>query len=365
MLLGVPADEYVDVTGDGVADVLLTSRTVHITDPQQPGYLGLYKLGLRTLSGTSVLMWSTPSNQRWYTLAESGRLDTADLAARIHYKQLSWTDPDQPTEFWLLERPFGPAITREQDGWFGTGAHYDGTMVMRSANERGTGIAAFAFELPFPYGRVTIKVQQAVGVPNGFGDEGDPVPTEPKVRHEFEFEHVEDPPQLLIPAGLPPDERVNLNSDEVDDVVITGHKEHWHGTNQPGYYVRGISPLPGTMLLLTKEQGGALGFFRLRDGEVLTPERLATGLAAGTLWWASGERERVFFPVMRHPFGMPDQVQEWSFEEDAFNGALVFRTTEYTRPIIGTIEITGDAPGGVFGAKPQTWVEEGQVLELR
>ncbi|MBL0044023.1 MAG: hypothetical protein IPP33_06345 [Flavobacteriales bacterium] len=151
---GPPADEYVDVTGDGIADLLITSRTVHVSDPQQPGYLGMYKLGVRTLSGTSILLWSTPSNQRWYTVEDSTRLDTGLLAKRIHFKQLSWTGPDQPTEFWLLERPFGPAITKEQDGWYGTGEHYEGTLVLRSANERGTSIAAFAFELPFPYGRV-------------------------------------------------------------------------------------------------------------------------------------------------------------------------------------------------------------------
>ncbi|HRH39641.1 MAG TPA: hypothetical protein PK760_14925, partial [Flavobacteriales bacterium] len=36
---GPPPDEYVDVTGDGRADLLITSRTIHISDPQQPGYL--------------------------------------------------------------------------------------------------------------------------------------------------------------------------------------------------------------------------------------------------------------------------------------------------------------------------------------
>lgn len=82
---GVPPDEYVDVTGDGRADLLITSRTVHISDPQQPGFMGLYKLGVRSLSGTAILMWSTPSTQRWYTLEDSTRLDTGLLAARIHY----------------------------------------------------------------------------------------------------------------------------------------------------------------------------------------------------------------------------------------------------------------------------------------
>ena len=38
---GPPPDEYVDVTGDGRADLLITSRTIHISDPQQPGFLGV------------------------------------------------------------------------------------------------------------------------------------------------------------------------------------------------------------------------------------------------------------------------------------------------------------------------------------
>gem|GEM_PF-5654573 len=31
------------------------------------------------------------------------------------------------------------------------------------------------------------------------------------------------------------------------------------------------------MLLMTNERSGALGFFRLREGEVLSPERLTSG----------------------------------------------------------------------------------------
>ncbi|HRD52546.1 MAG TPA: hypothetical protein PKY96_07855 [Flavobacteriales bacterium] len=367
IISGLPPDEYVDVTGDGRADLLITSRTVHISDPEQPGFNGLYKIGARTLTGTAVLMWSTPSNQRWYPLEHSTRLDTGLIAQRIHYKQLSWTDEDHPTEFWLLERPFGPAITKEQDGWYGTGEHHDGqTMVLRSANERGTTVAAFEFELPYPYGRVVIKTKHAVRVPNGYGEEGDPIslkrePREPPL--DFGHEPVE--PQVMVPPGIPPDEHVNLNGDEIDDLLIIGQLEPANGIAGPGHFVRGLSPLPGTMLLMTRERWGVLGPFRLREGEVLTPERLANGLAGNLFVWVPADRERVFVPVIQHPFGKPDEPQGWSFEADAFDGALVYRTMEYGRPIIGALEIISDGNGGQFGVRAQTWVDEGQVLELR
>ncbi len=286
---------------------------------------------------------------------------------RIHFKQLSWTDEDHPTEFWLLERPFGPAITKDQDGWYGTGDHHDGhTLVLRSANHRGTSVAAFAFELPFPYGRVVVRTKHVVRVPNGFGEEGDLIvlkrePQEPP----FDFGHEPVEPQVMVPPGIPPDERVNLNGDEVDDLVITGHKEHSHGTNEPGHFVRGIAPLPGTMLLMTRERWGVLGPFRLRDGEVLTPERLANGLAGNLFAWVPADDERVFVPLVRHPFGLPDEQPGWSFTADAFDGALVYRTLEYGRPIIGALEIISDGNGGQFGVRAQTWVDEGQVLEVR
>ena len=362
---GPPPDEYVDVTGDGIADLLITSRTIHISDPQRPGYLGKYMLGVRTMAGTAILMWSTPSNQRWYTLENSTRLDTSLLAARIHFKQLSWTDDDHPTEFWLLERPFGPAITKEQDGWYGTGDLHDGlTLVLRSESARGTSVAAFAFELPYPYGRIAIKVKHAVRVPNGFGDEGDPVPTKPKVVDEYDFGHEACEPQVVVPPGIPPDERVNLNSDEVDDLVITGHLEQGRGENAEHHFVRGLSPLPGTEFLMTRERWGVLGFFYLGEGGVLTPERLAAGLESNLFVWADADTAHVFIPILRHAVGSLDQESRWALEEDALRGALVYRTEEYDQTLFGTLEIIAHTPGGEFGLRPQTWVEEGQVLQV-
>lgn len=361
-----PPDEYVDVTGDGIADLLITSRTIHVSDPEQPGYLGKYILGVRTLSGTAILMWSTPSNQRWFTLDSPARLDTAELAARIHYKQLSWTDQDVATEFWLLERPFGPAINSDQDGWYGSGDQHDGhTMVLRSTNERGTSVAAFTFELPFPYGRVVIKSKEAVHVLNGYGAEGDPVPPKPKVKPEYDFGHEPNAPPVMVPPGVPPDERVNLNGEEVDDLVITGRREQLDGSPEQGHFIRGISPLPGTEILMTRERWGVLGPFRLREEEVLTPERLASGLAGNLFVWVLADGERVFIPLVQHPIGLPDAAQRWSFTPHVFDGAFIYRTMEYGRPIIGALEIVSDGRGGQFGVRAQTWVDEGQVLEVR
>ena len=362
---GLPPDAYVDVTSDGIADLLITGRTVHVSDPEQPGYLGKYTLGVRTLAGTSVLMWSTPSNQRWYTVNDSAGLDTAELAARIHFKQLSWTDPDRPTEFWLLERPFGPAITKDQDGWYGTGEHYDGTLVLRNANERGTGIAAFAFHLPYPYGRVVIDVKKAVPVPNGFGEEGDPMPIGAKVIREFDFGHEAHTPQVIIPPGIPPDEWVDLNSDDVPDAIITGTEEHWHGTGRPGHYVRGIAPAPGTSFLMTNVRWGTWGPYVLEEGQALTPEQLARGLEAGTMRWAPTDDERVMIDALKQPFGLPDLPQEWTSALMENTGDLVYRTTTYGRPIIGAAEIHWEVPGGVLGLRPRAWVEAGEVLEVR
>lgn len=266
----------------------------------------------------------------------------------------------------MLERPFGPAINSDQDGWYGSGDQHDGhTMVLRSTNERGTSVAAFTFELPFPYGRVVIKSKEAVHVPNGYGAEGDPVPPKPKVKPEYDFGHEPNAPPVMVPPGVPPDERVNLNGDEVDDLVITGRRAQGDGTPEQGHFIRGISPLPGTELLMTRERWGVLGPFRLREEEVLTPERLASGLAGNLFVWVLADGERVFIPLVQHPIGLPDAAQRWSFTPHVFDGAFIYRTMEYGRPIIGALEIVSDGRGGQFGVRAQTWVDEGQVLEVR
>lgn len=364
MVPGPPPDEYVDVTGDGRADLLIMSRTIPISDPQQPGYLGQYKLGARTLSGTSVLTWSTPSNQRWYTLDSAARLDTAEIAARIHYKQLSWTDAAEPVEFPLLERPFGPAITAEQDGWYGTGDQHDGvTMVLRSVTAGGTSIASFVFTLPFPFGRVVVKQLEAVHVAKGFGHEGDPVPVKPKVRSEYGFGHQDIGPQVMVPPGLAPDEPVDLNDDGVDDVVIRS-VDPLQGKGSAGHIVRGVSPLTGTAFLFTNERWGVWGPYFLREGDALTPEQLNAGLQSGSVRWTTAE-DQAFIELLRHAHIAADSPINWSAAYPATDGALVYRTNLYGRAQIGALAAEYTLPGGVLGVRPEAWVEEGEVLQVR
>lgn len=366
---GPPPDEYVDVTGDGRADLLITSRTIHISDPQQPGYLGLIKVGVRTISGTSVLLWSTPSTQRWFTVDSTARLDTAELSKRIHFKQLSWTDEDVPTEFWLLERPFGPAITKDQDGWYGTGDHHDGhTMVLRSANDLGTSVAAFTFELPFPYGRIVVRSKAAVRVPNGYGEEGDPVPM-PKAEEEHDFGHEPNQPQVMVPPGVPPDERIDLSSDDIPDVVITGENAPHHSSAPPlGTYHRGVRMLPGAALLMEKQTDGQFELFKLQQEEALTPEELRTGLTNDRFRWAEPPRWREFIHVLQQNYGSlrtADEPPGWLPAEEPIEGALVFRATQYGRTMLGCFEVSYTTPGGELGVRLIGLVDEGEVLRVQ
>ncbi|MGV3636875.1 MAG: hypothetical protein ACO1NQ_04415 [Flavobacteriales bacterium] len=360
---GPPPDEYVDVTGDGIADLLITNRTIHISDPEQPGYLGKHLLGVRTLSGNAVLLWNTSSTQRWYTLEDSTRLDTGLLAKRIHFKQLNWTDEDHPTEFWLLERPFGPAITQDQDGWYGTGDHHEGlTLVLRSANHRGTSVAAFEFELPYPYGRVVVRTKYVVRVPNGYGEEGELIvlkrePQEPP----FDFGHEPVEPQVIIPPGLPPDEAIDLTSDDVPDVIITGYEQPGEG-----FFTRGVSPAPGAAFLMRLAAwGGSWELFRLGPEEVLTPDQLTSGLRSNVLMWATPEQANVFCPVLHHRNHPGERSPSWEPFYEEPKGNPVFRTLEYGRPVIGVVALQWSVPGGELSVDAQNWVEEGQVLQVR
>jgi hypothetical protein len=368
---GPPPDEYVDVTGDGIADLLITTRTIHIADPEQPGYWGKHLLGVRTLSGNAILMWNTPSNLRWYTLEDSARLDTGLLAARIHFKQLSWTDEDHPTEFWLLERPFGPAITTDQDGWYGTGDHHEGhTLVLRSANHRGTSVAAFAFELPFPYGRVVVRTKYVVRVPNGYGEEGDLIvlkrePEEPP----FDFGHEGNEPQVMVPPGIPPDEPIDLTSDDIPDLVITGANAPYHASAPPlGTYHRGVRMLPGAALLMERSADGSYLPFLLREGQELGPTELAMGLGTDRFRWAEPPHWPEFIHVLQQNYGSlrtADEPMGWLPATEPLPENLVFRGTQYGRPMIGCFEIGYTTPGGELWVRLMGLEDEGKVLRAQ
>ncbi|MBK8340861.1 MAG: hypothetical protein IPK99_13085 [Flavobacteriales bacterium] len=189
-------------------------------------------------------MNGTPNNYGYYLLADGASLDTAALAKGFHFKQLQWAR-SEPTEFHVLEQPFGPGVTPAQAGWYGSGEQYEGSFVLRSTMGDRPAIAAFQIVFNIPAGRIWVAPYGSVPVRARFGDPASvtppaPIDKPPSVRfypdHELE-------PQVVIPAGLPPDEPVDLNFDEVPDAIITGHEEHSHGTGRMGYYVRVACPL--------------------------------------------------------------------------------------------------------------------------
>ena len=345
---------------------MITSHQRPISDPEQPGYHGLYTIVVRTLNGSSVLRWSTPSNQRWFTLDSAARLDTAELAARIHFKQLTWSDAAVPTEFPLLERPYGPAITKEQDGWYGTGDHHDGhTMVLRSVTERGTSISAFTFELPYPYGRVVIRTKEAISVPTGFGKEGDPVPPKPKVKPEYDFGHEEVGPQVMVPPGVPPVEPIDLTSDDIPDVVITGENAPYHATSPLGSYHRGIRMLPGAALLMERSADGTFQLFTLHEGQELGATELTMGLSTDRFRWAEPPRWPEFIDVLTQRYGSlrtADEPMGWLPASEPLPENFVFRGNQYGRPMIGCFEIGHTTPGGELWVRLMGLVDEGEVL---
>lgn len=351
------------MTGDVIADLVITTRIDHTPDPEQ-GLEGWYRRGVMTLPGSTILL-NTAHQTRFHELVEGERIDTAALARGFHFKQLMWSAPDQAIEFQLLQQAFGPGIAPEATGWYGTGMYYDGTMLLRSTMGESTRIAAFKLRFELPSGRIMIDVKEVIAVPADLGREGDAPPPMPRAPEPFPFGH-EEARQLIIPPGIPPDVVIDIVGDEAPEVLITGHEEHWHGKGRMGYYVRGLSPLPGTAFLMQRERWGVSGLFHLGPQEVLTPEHLANGLKGGTLFWAYPERESVFLPVLRHPFGMDDRPQEWSLVEGLGDGDLVYRTDYFGHStIIGVLEVHAAVPGGELRVQAQNWVEEGQALQVR
>lgn len=364
MVQGIPPDERVDVTGDGIPDLVITGRVDNTPDPEQ-GLHGWYRRGVKTLPGSSILL-SVAHQAKYFTLVEGERMDTAALAKGFHFEQLMWTPASEVIEFRLLEQAFGPGITPAAQGWYGTGEYYDGTMVLRSHVGGRTSIAAFNVWFQLPSGHIGITMKEALTVEPDFGKEGDPAPAKPKVPDAYSFGH-ELEEQVIIPPGIPPDARIDVVGDEAPDVVLTGHEEHMNGTEGPGYYVRGVSPLPGLGFLMAREATDRpWEFFHLSFGARITPDSLALGLRNSTLMWASAERESVFCPVLRHPIAMDDQPQEWSLVDEEWKGDLVYRTSYYGHTtVIGVLEVQATVPGGELRLQPQNWVEEGQVLEVR
>ncbi|MBL7952777.1 MAG: hypothetical protein JNM62_13780 [Flavobacteriales bacterium] len=363
----IAPDERVDVTGDGVADMLITT-VIDLTPDTEQGLYGWYRRVVRTMPGTSILNWSTLSTQRWYTVPDSASLDTAELAARIHFKQLSWTDAKKPTEFKVLERPFGPGIGPDRDGWYGGGEHYDGVLLLRSVSMKGTSIATFTFDLPFPLGGVVLTTKEAMRVPPGFGERHEPLPNKPPKDVLLDFGHEEQAPQVVIPAGLAPDESIDLTSDDIPDLMITSENSPFHATTPMGTYHRGLRMTPEAALLMEKQPDGQFAPFRLKYDEELTPDRLNTDLQLDRFRWARPPEWPAFIYVLEQRYGAirtPDEEIGWLPSADVMEGLFVFRAAQYGRPVVGAFEIEYETPGGQVGVRMQGLAEEGDVLNVR
>lgn len=358
----LPPEERIDLTMDGVPDMVLFGRTYNVYDPGQ-GHITFQRRWVQFLPGTTILIAGPRGHSRYYELADSEQLSVPALAERFHFKQMEWSAPTDTVRFMVLSRD----VRNDQpDGWHTEDAFEERTLVLRSTAGRSPKVAAFTIAFDITTGHIGVTSRDIAPVPIGFGDEPRVPPQQKRQEEEYSFGH-EREPQVIIPPGLPPDEHIDLVGDEAPDVILTAREEHWHGTGNPGYYVRGISPAPGMAFLMHRQASvHPWEFFRLPYGAELTPEALAAGIAADTLRWGLHPSQTAFCRVLQHPFGMPHLPQEWSLVTEEWPGDLVYRTLYYGRAtIIGIIEIGAQTPGGELTVRGQNWVEEGKVLGVR
>jgi hypothetical protein len=364
---GVPADERVDVTGDGVADLVITGRTDRIPDPEQ-GLDGWYRRGVRPLPGRTILLRCTQNSSGYYRVPEGEALDTAAIRKGIHFKQLCWSGTEDPWMFGTLEQPFGPGIRNEQKGWYGMGEHNEGTLVLRSTLGPRTAIAAFQIHFNLPAGRIWVTLISSVVVHPRFAVE--PVsPPAPKVEDPYGFGHDEQQPQVMVPPGVPPDEPIDLTSDDIPDLVITGENAPYHAPAPPlGTYFRGLRMLPGAALLMEKTVDGSYQFFMLHEGQELGPTELAMGLSTDRFRWAEPPRWPKFIEVLMQRYGSlrtADEPLGWLPATELLPENIVFRGTQYGRPMIGCFEIGYTTPGGELWVRLMSLVDEGEVLRVQ
>lgn len=364
---GIPADERVDVTGDGIADLLITGRTEHIPDPEQ-GLDGWYRRVVLPLPGTAILLRCTRNSSGYYRVTEGTEMDTSAIRKGLHFKQLCWTDPGDAWAFRILEQPFGPGIQEAQKGWYGTGENNEGTLVLRSTSGRRTVLAAFRITFNLPAGRIWITPVSTVKVDDGFGLEPAPPPAQPKDADPYSFGHDQEP-QVMVPPGVPPDEPIDLTSDDIPDVVITAENAPYHSTAPPlGTYHRGLRMLPGAALLMEKSADGTFQLFMLHEGQELGPTELSMGLGTDRFRWAEPPRWPEFIEVLTQRYGSlraSDEPPGWLPVEAPLEGAPVFRGTQYGRPMIGCFEIGYTTPGGELWVRLMGLVDEGEVLRVQ
>ncbi len=362
---GIPPDERVDVTGDGIADLVITGHTDLVPDPEQ-GLDGWYRRVVRPLPGTAILLRCTRNSSGYYRVPEGTGMDTSAIRKGLHFKQLCWTDPGDAWAFRILEQPFGPGIQEAQKGWYGMGENNEGTLVLRSTSGHRTVLAAFRITFNLPAGRIWITPVSAVKVDEGFALEPAPPPPPPKEADPYSFGHEEQEAQVIVPPGVPPDEPVDLTSDDLPDVVMTGENIPYHAPAPPlGTYHRGVRMLPGAALLMEKAADGSFQLFMLHEGQELGPNELAMGLGTDRFRWAEPPRWREFIEVLTQRYGSlraADEPPGWLPASEPLPENFVFRGTQYGRPMIGCFEIGYTTPGGELWVELRGLVDEGEVL---
>ncbi|MCB0765555.1 MAG: hypothetical protein KDB84_12655 [Flavobacteriales bacterium] len=334
--------ERVDLTGDGIADLLIEGRVDRTPDPSQ-GLEGWYLQCVRTLPGTALLVHSTHHRSGPVEWNAGERIDTAALSAGFRYKQLMWTPADGTTELRVLKQAFGPGISKEVAIWLGTGEQREGTMVLRSTLGAQTRLASFRVIFTLPAGTVRVVPVEVIDVPHGYGAEGDPPAPAPVARDPFGGEWRE-VPQRKVPPGLPPEEGVDLDGDDVPDVLITGAIVHPEGDGNGAMVERGVSPGPGAAFLFVDHGNGLEWLLHLKPGDTLSPDSLARGLASGHFRWVEHGTYDHLYSVMHIPEGADARIGWQAMPEGT--GAVVFRSNPYGRPLWGVFEVQALVPAG-------------------
>ena len=357
LVQGIRPTEAVYLSGAGSPDLMLEGRAERRPDPAQ-GLEGWYQQVVRTVPGTALLYHSTRHQSRLVELAEGETLDTALLAARLHYQQLSWGPEDGSTELRILQQAFGPGIREEAAIWTGTGMQPDGALVLRRTEGRRTWLASFRVRFTLPAGTVSVVPVETIEVPYAYGRKltpASPLPKDDPFGHGTAY-------QRVIPPGVPPDEEVDLDGDGVPEVVLVGHTAYPYGNGDGAYHVRGIAPAPGAALLMAQHGEGIWTPFNFPTQGGLRPEQLQEGLANGILRWTEEDGTDMVLGVLEHDANAPGGPVAWHYAEGFVQEPFVVRYTTYGRPMWAAFRVVGILPGGELYLELLTFAEEGEVL---
>jgi len=363
---GLPPDERVDVTGDGFPDLVITGNSKH-WEEQEWGKGGRHERWLAPLPGVAFLFRATPNSTDYYRVEEGGSLSTEEVEAGLRFLQLRWTRPEDDVRIVLLYKAFGFRVV-DTTSWYGSDLFEEGTLVIRSTTGKQATLTAFTIDLDVIADKVGFSLKSSIPVDARFG-EFTPI-RKPFTREDSLHASLFDRPLIpedIVPAGIPPDERIDLVTNDTMDVVLTGHIVYKDSSRIGGWYRRGVGALPGTAFLMERQADGSYDWFRLKYGEALTPLRLEMGLHSGSLRWADPTKERVFVLALEQAFGLPASevdAEGWYPRGNFSNDDLVYRSNEYGRPMLGCFEIS-TTRGGELSINEQARVYVGTTLQAR